>query len=164
LRERFADPAFDAAGDALPRVVDIAWTAYRTYRKTPRTRKAGPGFADPDFDLPVEWLDTRERIQLARREHQDPAGRSRVLLVCGAARTDQTCPGEMSNVHCDLLDLSHLTAEYGRQIATSAFRKKCATPRAPLWRRSSWRERGSFRGPTGRCSTRGRNSHELPVG
>jgi hypothetical protein len=103
-----------------------------------------------------------------------------VLLVCGAARTDETCPGEMSktyrltetareeieraNVHCDLLDLSHLTAEYGRQIATSAFRKKCATPRAPLWRRSSWRERGSFRGPTGRCWTRGRNSHELPVG
>jgi len=146
LRERFADPAFDAAGDALQRIVDIAWTAYHTYRKTPRTRKAGPGFADPDFDLPVEWLDTRERIQLAQREHQDPAGRSRVLLVCGAARTDQTLPGEMSktyrltemareeieraNVHCDLLDLSHLTAEYGRQIATSAFRKKCATPRA----------------------------------
>jgi hypothetical protein len=65
LRERFADPAFDAAGDALQRIVDIAWTACHTYRKTPRTRKAGPGFADPDFDLPVEWLDTRERIQLA---------------------------------------------------------------------------------------------------
>ena len=50
--------------------------------------------------------------------------------MAGAARHDQTCPGEMSKtfrlasqareeieragLHCDFLDLSLLTAEYGR--------------------------------------------------
>src|SRR2546426_311384 len=145
LKERFSDLAFDAAADAVQRVVDVAWIAYHEYHKSPHTRKAGPGFADPDFDLPVEWLDTRERIQHAQREHDDPASRSRVLLGCGAARTDQTCPGEMSktyrltemareeiaraNVHCDLLDLSHLTAEYGRQILPC---KACVSTAMPL--------------------------------
>ena len=145
LKERFSDLAFDAAADAVQRVVDVAWIAYHEYHKSPRTRKAGPGFADPDFDLPVEWLDTRERIQHAQREHDDPASRSRVLLGCGAARTDQTCPGEMSktyrltemareeieraDIHCDLLDLSHLTAEYGRQILPC---KACVSTAMPL--------------------------------
>jgi len=145
FRERFSDPAFDAAPDAMQRIADIAWDAYRQYRKSPRTRKAGPGFADPDFNLPVEWLDTRARIQDAQREHDDPAGRPRVLLVCGAARTDQTCPGEMSKTfrlaqmageeierasfQCDLLDLSNLTAEYGRQILPC---KACVSTAMPL--------------------------------
>jgi len=31
--------------------------------KSPRTAKAGPGFAKPDFKLSVEWLDTRNRLQ-----------------------------------------------------------------------------------------------------
>src|SRR5215204_6545345 len=56
LRERFYDPAFDSVKDAVDRVVDVAWRAYDEYRKSPRTRRAGAGFADPDFELPVEWL------------------------------------------------------------------------------------------------------------
>jgi len=127
LRERFTDPAFDALSQEMQRIVEVAWKAYDEYHKSPRTRKAGPGFADPAFNLPIEWLETRERIQAAQREHDDPAGRSRILLVCGAARHDQTCPGEMSktfrlaqmareeieraSVSCDLLDLSMLTAQ-----------------------------------------------------
>jgi multimeric flavodoxin WrbA len=145
LRERFSDPAFAAIGDALDRVADVAWTAYDEYHKSPRTRKAGPGFADPDFDLPVEWLAARDRILEARRAHDDPAGRPRVLLVCGAARHDQTCPGEMSKTFrlvqiareeaegagmlCDLLDLSLLTAQYGRQILPC---KACVSTAMPL--------------------------------
>jgi hypothetical protein len=97
LKARFYDPAFEHEADAIQQVVDVAWDAYDKYRKSPRTRKAGPGFADPDFDLPIEWLEARARIQEAQRAHDDPHGRSRVLLVCGAARTDETCPGEMSN-------------------------------------------------------------------
>src|SRR5262245_25529560 len=93
LRERFYDPAFEAERGAIDRIVDVAWTAYDAYHKSPRTRRAGPEFADPDFNLPIEWLESRERVLQAQREHDDPGGRSRVLLVCGAARTDQTCPG-----------------------------------------------------------------------
>jgi len=32
----------------------VAWEAYRDGRKSPRTRKAAEGFADPSFDLAVE--------------------------------------------------------------------------------------------------------------
>jgi multimeric flavodoxin WrbA len=145
LRERFYDPAFDAVKDGVDRVVDVAWHAYDEYRKSPRARRAGPGFANPDFELPLEWLAAREAIQQAQREHDDPSGRPRVLLVCGAARHDQTCPGEMSKTfrlvqmareeieragnQCDLLDLSHLTAQYGRQILPC---KACVSTAMPL--------------------------------
>jgi multimeric flavodoxin WrbA len=145
VRERFVDPSFEQAHDAVARIVEIAWRNYDEYRKSPRTRKAGPGFADPDFDLPVEWLDARDRIAAAQREYEDPARARRILLVCGAARTDQTCPGEMSKTFrlvqiargeidragclCDVLDLSALTAEYGRQILPC---KACVSTAMPL--------------------------------
>src|SRR5438552_9117940 len=145
LRERFSDPDFDAVSREIQAVVDVAWTNYDQYHKSPGTRKAGPGFADPEFELPIEWLETKERIDAARREHDDPAARSRILLVCAAARHDQTCPGEMSktfrlvqmareeieraNVGCDLLDLSMLTAQYGRQILPC---KACVSTAMPL--------------------------------
>jgi multimeric flavodoxin WrbA len=145
LRERFYDPAFATVERQIEEVVEVAWNAYDSYRKSPRTRRAGDGFADPEFALPVEWLDTRERIQQAGREHDDPGRPGRVLLVSGAARHDQTCPGEMSKtfrlvslareeiersgLHCDLLDLSLLTAEYGRQILPC---KACVSTAMPL--------------------------------
>ena len=145
LRERFSDPLFAAAAAEVDRVVDIAWKVYDDYRKSPRTRRAGPGFADPDFELPIEWLETRDRIQQAQRAQRDPAAPSRILLVAAAARHDQTCPGEMSKtfrlvqlaqeeivragVHCDLLDLSLLTAQYGRQILPC---KACVSTAMPL--------------------------------
>jgi hypothetical protein len=46
LRQRFSDPLFDTVAGELDRVIDIAWQTYDTYRKSPRTRKAGAGFAD----------------------------------------------------------------------------------------------------------------------
>jgi hypothetical protein len=63
LGERFSDPAFDGVRAEIERVIDLAWPAYREYRKSPRTRKAGPGFADPEFELPVEWLEARDRMR-----------------------------------------------------------------------------------------------------
>ncbi len=145
LRERFYDPAYAAAPDAVDRLVEIAWTAYHDYHKSPRTRAAGPGFADPTFQLPVEWLDARARIIEAEQHHDDRTRPPRLLLVSGAARHDQTCPGEMSKtfrlaqlaaaemaaggVECDRLDLSHLTAEYGRQILPC---KACVSTAMPL--------------------------------
>jgi multimeric flavodoxin WrbA len=145
LGERFYDPAFEPLRAEIDRLIATAWEGYDDYRKSPRTRKAGPGFADPDFELPIEWLDARERILAAQREHDDSGRAPRVLLVCGAARTDQTCPGEMSKTFrlaqiakpeleaggctCDLLDLSDLTAEYGRQILPC---KACVSTAMPL--------------------------------
>jgi multimeric flavodoxin WrbA len=146
LGERFYDPAFDEVRPEIDRVIDVAWTAYDEYRKSPRKRKAGPGFYDPDFELPVEWLEAREQVLLAEQRYRDPNGPSRILLVCGAARHDQTCPGEMSKTfrllqmarqeiesaegfECDLLDLSMLTAQYGRQILPC---KACVSTAMPL--------------------------------
>jgi multimeric flavodoxin WrbA len=145
FRENFYDPAFDAVAGEIDRVVDVAWDAYDKYRKSPRRRKAGPGFADPEFELPVEWLDARQKILDAAREHDDPRGPSRVLLVCGSARTDQTCAGEMSKtfrltgfardelaragIEVDLLDMSSLTAEHGRRILPC---KACVSTAMPL--------------------------------
>ena len=95
-RQQFFDPAFDAEHEALARLEEIAWQAYDEGRKSPRTRKAGAGYADPDYELSVEWIEARERIERAQAAWRDPASPARVLLVCGAARNDGTCPGEMS--------------------------------------------------------------------
>jgi hypothetical protein len=147
LRERFYDPGFTNVERQIADVIDVAWTAYDEYHKSPRTRKAGPGFADPEFELPIEWLDARQRIHDAQRQHEDATRRGRVLVVCGAARHDQTCPGEMSKTfrlaslardeieragaECDFLDLSHLTAQYGRQILPCKACVSTAMPSAP---------------------------------
>jgi multimeric flavodoxin WrbA len=145
VRERFRDPEFQNVEGQIADIVEVAWKAYDEYRKSPRQRSAGPGFADPEFQLPIEWLETRARIQQAEREQKDASRPGRVLLVCGAARHDQTCPGEMSKtfrlasqareeiesagVECDLLDLSLLTAQYGRQILPC---KACVSTAMPL--------------------------------
>jgi hypothetical protein len=42
-----------------------AWDAYSNGRKSPLTRKAGPGFADPDYDLAADWLAARDAIRQA---------------------------------------------------------------------------------------------------
>jgi hypothetical protein len=96
IGERFYDPAFDGVRNEVERIIDIAWNGYDQYRKSPRTRKAGAAFADPDFELPVEWLETRARILKAECLQRDLSSPRRILFVCGAARHDQTCPGEMS--------------------------------------------------------------------
>jgi len=143
--QHFADRAFNAARDAIARVETIAWRAYDEGRKAPVTRKAGRGFADPTYDLSVEWLATRERLRRAEAAQKDPVTRSRVLLVCGAPRNDGSCPGEMSKtfrltgvarnvlkakgIDADVLDLSLLTSDYGRRIHPC---KGCVSTAQPL--------------------------------
>src|SRR5918996_1012107 len=85
LGERFYDPAFDSVRAEIDRIIGVAWTAYDEYHKSPRKRKAGPGFADPEFELPVEWLEARAAIQNAERRQRDPSAPRRILLICGAA-------------------------------------------------------------------------------
>lgn len=146
LGERFNDPAFDVVRDKLKDIMDVAWDGYDSYRKSPRSTRAGSEFADPDFAVPVEWLATRAAIHEAQRRQSDPTSPRRILLISGAARSDQTCPGEISktwrlaqlakkviaasdSVECDFLDLSHLTSEYGRQILPC---KACVSTAMPL--------------------------------
>jgi multimeric flavodoxin WrbA len=146
FRARFADPGYDAHEGAIDALADVAWRAYRDNRKAPRTRKAGSDFADPDYDLSVDWLDARARILDAQMRQSDPTAPSRVLLVSGSPRSDQTCPGEVSKstrivkvarellessegFECDVLDLSRTTAEYGCTIHPC---KSCVSTAMPL--------------------------------
>ena len=96
FRERFYDPAFKVESDAIARLEAIAWEAYDEGRKAPVTVKAGPGFADPDYDLSEEWVATRDRLQAAQARWGEAATPSRVLVINASARNDGTCPGEIS--------------------------------------------------------------------
>jgi multimeric flavodoxin WrbA len=146
VRDRFYDPAFDELKAEIEKIIDTAWEAYDDYRKSPRARPAGPGFADPSFELSIEWLETRRAIKEAEREQKNPESPSSVLLINGSSRSDQSCPGEMSKtfrlatiarevfrntpgIEVDLLDLSRLTSEYGRTIHPC---KACVSTAMPL--------------------------------
>lgn len=145
FRARFADPEFVGQEALIDQLMNTAWDGYEKGRKSPITQKAGSGFADPDYELSVDWLATRSVIQQAQANHDDAAGPSRVLLICGAARNDKTCPGEMSKSYrllemaksvldeaeavVDVLDLSQLTSEYGKVIYPC---KGCVSTAMPL--------------------------------
>src|SRR5690242_11912184 len=77
FRHPFTDPKFDPERAALARLEEIAWQNYQDGRKAPITRKAGPEFADPDYDLSIEWIEARDRIREAAERQKDPASPSR---------------------------------------------------------------------------------------
>jgi multimeric flavodoxin WrbA len=144
FKARFADPAFSGKSAEIEALLGVAWDGYRNARKSPVTRKAGHQFADPRYDLSVDWLKARADIHKAQKLH-DHSSRARILLICGAARNDKTCPGEMSksfrmvklakaifdkhNADVDTLDLSLLTSEYGKVIYPC---KGCVSTAMPL--------------------------------
>lgn len=145
FRRALYDPAYEGVDDALDAVEQVAWDAYQEGRKAPRTVKAGPGYADPDYDLSVEWKEASERLKAAEARQKDPATRSRILLINGAARNDGTCPGEISKswrlsmlaketldglgIETDLLDLSLVISDYDRHIHPC---KACVSTAMPL--------------------------------
>jgi multimeric flavodoxin WrbA len=109
-------------------------------------RAAGEGYSKPEAELPVEWLAARAAIDAAQARQKNPASPSRILLVNGSMRSDQSCPGEMSKtwqllklaeevVHAttgfetEILDLSLLTSQYGRNIHPC---KACVSTAQPL--------------------------------
>jgi multimeric flavodoxin WrbA len=144
-RQTFADPAFRAEDESIGRLEAIAWDAYINSRKAPVTRKAGPEFADPDYDLSVEWLETRDNLIRAQAAWDDPNSATRALAICGSPRNDGTCPGENSktfrlarlaqealedaSIEVDFLDLSLLASEYGKRIHPC---KACVSTAMPL--------------------------------
>src|SRR5947209_607441 len=93
--ERFCDPAFERLTGELDKVASAAWDAYSHHRKSPHTRKAGAEFADPDYDLSVDWLAARTAIREAEHRHADHR-RPAILLINCSSRSEHTCPGEMS--------------------------------------------------------------------
>jgi len=124
--EQFSDPKFEAIRAELKSACDIAWDAYQAKRKSPRTRKAGAEFADPDYDLSLDWIAARDGIGAAQARHDDAAAPSRILIINGCPRSEHTCPGEMSktwrlvetarqalaaipDTECEVLDLSRLS-------------------------------------------------------
>jgi multimeric flavodoxin WrbA len=143
---RFYDPAFARVSAELERVCEVAWEGYDKYRKSPRTRAAGPGFAEPDYEVAEEWLATRARIADAQARQQDLATPGRILLVLGSTRSEHTCPGEISKTRrlvaaardavlsqkgfeVDVLDLSTLADEPWKVIHPC---KACVSTAMPL--------------------------------
>lgn len=132
-REHFFDPAFEPLHEEIERIAQTAWEAYRHSRKSPVTQKAGENYADPSYDLSVDWIRARQAIDAARLRHADKTKPPRVLLVNGSPRTEHTCPGEMSKsyrlleiarqalvdhggLETEVLDLSRTVSEFGRAI------------------------------------------------
>jgi multimeric flavodoxin WrbA len=143
---RFSDPVFAPLRAEIDRILEAAWDAYSQYRKAPHTRRAGTGYADPDYQLSVDWIAASEKIKDCERLQKDPASPSRILLINGASRSENTCPGESSKswrlvtmareifahepqLEVEILDLSRLASEYGRVIYPC---KTCVSTAMPL--------------------------------
>lgn len=132
FRNRFFDPTNDPHAAAIEALAEVAWKNYCDSHKSPRTRRAGPGFADPDYEISIEWQEAKAAIEDAAARYAAPDGPARVLLICAAHRNDKTCSGEISKTfrltqlakealeregcEVDFLDLSVLTSEYGKVI------------------------------------------------
>ena len=129
FRSQFQDPVFEALQAQLDAVTAAAWDAYHQHRKSPRTRRAAPEFADPDYPLAMDWLSAREAIRAAQKRHDEATGPARILLISGSSRSEHTCPGEVAksyrlvqlaravldgrpDVAVEVLELHRLAAEY----------------------------------------------------
>lgn len=142
---QYIDPGFDTLQGELDRIADVAWEAYDDGRKAPRTSKAGPGYADPDYDLADDWIAAKAAIDKAQADYEREKRPHRVLLINASSRSEHTCPGEMSKsyrlvqmaqevldeagIETAILDLSRTTSEYGRNIHPC---KACFSTAAPL--------------------------------
>jgi multimeric flavodoxin WrbA len=145
MRARFTDPAFEPLQNEIAALIEAAWDGYAHSRKSPHTQQAGEDYSDPDYELSVDWVKTKQAIDAAQQKHDDAMRQKRILLINGSSRSDQTCPGEMSKTFrlcktsertliehgfaVDFLDLSHLTSELGRQIHPC---KSCVSTAMPL--------------------------------
>ena len=130
--DQFVDPAFAPLKAELDKVAEVAWDGYSNSRKSPVTKKAGKGYADPEYDLSVDWIAAKAAIDAARAEHDDKQQPPCILIVNCSSRSEHTCPGEMSKswrlvelaqeicgtdgTLVRTLDLSRLASEYGRRI------------------------------------------------
>jgi multimeric flavodoxin WrbA len=145
IRERFYDPVFDWLPE-VETIIEKAWFVYHDYHKSPRNKPAGKGFHDPKYELSDEWRAARDAVAAAEKKQKSSASKTRILVINGSSRSDQSCPGEMSKTfrltklamevfkkergfEAELLDLSLLTSQYGRIIYPC---KACVSTAQPL--------------------------------
>lgn len=146
FRQQFFDPAFDKVEAEIAKIAEIAWQSYDGYNKNPRKQRAGEGFADPDFELPVEWLAAREAIRQAEMRQKDPASPSQIPdrqrlepqrpdlprrnLEDLAPRADvPRTGGGGKDFEVEVLDLSLLASEADKRIFPC---KACVSTAQPL--------------------------------
>lgn len=146
FKQQFLDPKFSVMASEIDQLAHIAWSNYQESRKAPFTRKAGPEFKNPDYQLNIEWLKARDEIQKAQIQHEDATGPKRILIISASNRNDQTCPSEISkssrmlkiaqdifqndsHIEVETLDLSLITSEYGKTIHPC---KGCVSTAMPL--------------------------------
>ncbi len=143
---QFYDPAFKKVRAEIDKVMEVAWDGYINYRREPILKKAGSKFHKPNFMLSSEWLSNSKKIDACEKFQKSNQSKSKILIICASSRNDQTCPGEMSktfrlaksaekqillakNFEVDFLDLSRLSAEYGKKIHPC---KSCVSTAMPL--------------------------------
>jgi hypothetical protein len=109
---RFADPAYEAEREAIARLEAIAWSAYHEERKWPRRAPAGPGFAEPDYPLGVEWLETSQRLRdharaVATAEQNPHPGRTLLdaALAGGAQASGRRIGAIVPGHRADMVEL-----------------------------------------------------------
>ena len=148
VRERFYDPAFDAVRDELDRVIEVAWDGYDDTARARARGKAGAGLRRPRVRAPGRVArDARAHPRGGAAAARTPASPRRdprhlrapraatrpVPARCrrpfawrgSRARSSRRARG----FECDFLDLSLLTAQYGRQIQPC---KACVSTAMPL--------------------------------
>lgn len=145
-KKQFSDPTFQSMAEEIEKLAQQAWKNHQDGRKAPHTQKAGLGFEDENYQLSLDWVSARNAILAAEDEHINPQGPTRILLISGSDRNEETCPGEVSksmrlisiardylsgekNVEFEVLDLSRITAEYGKNIYPC---KGCVSTAMPL--------------------------------
>ena len=128
---RFYHPAFRVEDEAIDRLEAIAWDAYLEGRKLPIIEKAGPRFADPEYEL--SWTGARqapnccgagaaarsEGAVACRHRHRFVAQRSHV-----SGRNVEVVPAceasggylRSASIEVDVLDLSRLNSEHDLHI------------------------------------------------
>ena len=93
----------------------------------------------------MDWIAAKAAIDAAQREYEGVDRPPRLLFINASPRSEHTCPGESSKswrmvkmaadlaeaggAEVDILDLSRLTSEYGRNIYPC---KACFSTAAPL--------------------------------
>lgn len=143
FHENFYDPSFDSHRESIDSLAEIAYENYLNGRKAPRVKKGGKGFKSPEYELSLEWLNTKREIDHAQKKHEE--GELGILLINASHRNDHTCPGEISkssrlfdiaqsvfkeeNIHIETLDLSELNSHYGKKIHPC---KGCVSTAMPL--------------------------------
>lgn len=144
-QKSFANPNFNKHQAIIDELTNEAWKTYLEEKKSPNTRKAGPGYQNPDYELSKDWIHAKDAVDEAQRIHEDPDGPSRVLLICASDRNDLTCPGEISKsfrltqiahetlkdegMKVEVLNLSEMTSQFGQVIYPC---KGCVSTAQPL--------------------------------